>query len=112
MAVPNMSTTLSGWTQVVGLKTVTASTAADYTPTTSTSSVDIDAVVQPADTEQLKPDEIDWSLRYIQVHTITALVVGKYITYNSVDYKIIRLLQYGDYGYYEAVCEEVKGGLI
>lgn len=111
MSIPNVSSVLSGWTQTVGLKTVTTTTV-DFVPSQSVSSVNISAVVQPADQEVLQALEIDYSLRYIQVHTTTTLIVGKYITYNSTDYKIIRLLQYGDYGYYEAVCEEVKGGLI
>jgi hypothetical protein len=68
--------------------------------------------VQPADMETLRPEDIDWSLRYIQIHSRVALSVGKYITYKTTDYKIVRLLQYGDYGYYSAVCEEVKGMII
>lgn len=111
MSLPNMSSTLSGWTQAVSLKIVTTTTV-DFEPVQSSSSTTIQAVIQPADMEQLRPEDIDWSLRYIQVHTIIALSVGKYITYNSTDYKIVRLLQFGDYGYYEAVCEEVNGVLI
>lgn len=111
MSLPNLSPILSSWTQVVGLKTVTTTTV-DFVASQSVSSVNIDAVVQPAQSEVLQALEIDFSLRYIQIHTVSVLSVGKYITYNSTDYKIIQLLQYGDYGYYEAVCEEVKGGLI
>ena len=111
MSLPNLSSILSSWAQVVGLKTVTTTTV-DFVASQSISSVNIDAVVQPAQSEVLQALDIDFSLRYIQVHTISALTVGKYVTYDSSDYKVIRLLPYGGYGYYEAICEEVKGGLI
>lgn len=110
MTLPNMSSTLLGWTQSVSLKTATTTTV-DFVPTTSIASQTIQAVIQPAQKEVLAPAEIDWSLNYITVHSVSQIDIGQYIEYNGVNYKVVQILQYGDYGYYEVVGEEVKGNI-
>lgn len=109
--LPDMSSALSGWTQSVTLKTVTTTTI-DFEPSTAIASTPIMAVVQPADKKRLNQDAIDWSLLYILVHSVTQLNVGQYIEYNGINFKLISLGAYGEYGYYEATGEQVRGNII
>lgn len=112
--LPDMSEVLDDWLQPIVLKTVTRETGAfDITdigtPDGETvATQNIQAVVQPADKDKLNADSIDWSLEYHTIHSKTALVEGQFFEYDGRDFKIISVLPYGDYGYYEGVGEETK----
>ena len=108
--IPNMSFVLGVFETNVTLNTY-AKTSVNFVETiVLVSSESIKAVVQPAQAEQLKAIGIvDFSLRYIQVHSVTELLVGQYVIYDGITYKIITPSDYQLYGYSEVVAEEVKG---
>lgn len=97
--------------QPVILKTVTT-TSVDFEETETVTTQSIEAVVQPAGKDKLTADNIDYSLEYQTIHSKTQLLEGQYIQYAGKDFKIISVLPYGDYGYYEAVGEETKRELL
>lgn len=97
--------------QPVKLKDATFTTV-DFEPVQLVTSNDIAACVQVAEMESLNPDQIDWSRRYLMVHSKTPLDFGQYIEYKGADYKIVRANNYNDYGYSEVVAEETKQPLL
>jgi hypothetical protein len=102
-----MADTLDEWSQPVIVKTVTQATI-DFEPVDQVAVRTIQAVVQPAQKEKLNADQIDWSLRYLLVHTTDPLAIGEFVEYNGDDYKIIEPGDWQDYGYTEAIAEETK----
>ena len=106
--LPDMSDVLTEWSQPVKLKTVTETTV-DFVPTRTVVAANILAVVQPADPEKLQVDQIDYSLEYIQVHSVTPMAIGQYIEWDGRDFKLVPFRKgYGQYGYVEVVGEETK----
>ena len=106
--LPDMSDVLTEWSQPVKLKTVTETTV-DFVPTRTVVAATILAVVQPADAEKLQVDQIDYSLEYIQIHSVTPMAIGQYVEWNGRDFKLVPFRKgYGQYGYSECVGEETK----
>lgn len=109
--LPDMSDVLTEWEQSVILKTVTRTTV-DFVDQIVITPKPLRAVVQVADKERLNPDEIDWSLRYILIHSKQPMQLGQYVEYQGTDYKLTQGdANYQDYGYTELVGEEVKGAI-
>jgi hypothetical protein len=103
-----MSDVLTEWSQPVKLKTVTETTL-DFVPARTVTAASIMAVVQPADAEKLQVDQIDYSLEYIQIHSVTPMAIGQYIEWDGRDFKLVPFRKgYGQYGYSECVGEETK----
>lgn len=106
--LPDMSDVLTEWSQAVKLKTVTITTV-DFVETKTVVVIDILAVVQPADPEKLQVDQIDFSLEYIQIHSVTPMAINQYIEWDGRDFKLVPFRKgYGQYGYTEVVGEETK----
>lgn len=106
--LPDMSDVLTEWSQPVKLKTVTT-TSVDFVETQAVLVFDIMAVVQPADPEKLQVDQIDFSLEYIQVHSVSPMAIGQYIEWDGRDFKLVPFRKgYGQYGFVEVVGEETK----
>lgn len=106
--LPDMSAVLTEWSQPVVLKTRTETTV-DFVPTVVITAADIMAVVQPADPEKLQVEQIDFSLEYIQIHSVSPMAIGQYVQWNGRDFKLVPFRKgYGQYGYVEAVGEETK----
>ena len=110
--LPDMSEVLTEWSQPVVLKTVSETTV-DYIPTVTIVDANIMAVVQPADPEKLKVEQIDFSLEYIQIHSVSPMAIGQYVEWGGRDFKLVPSRKgYGQYGYTEAVGEETKNPLL
>lgn len=106
--LPDMSDVLTEWSQPIKLKTVTETTV-DFVPTRKVSVVSIMAVVQPADPEKLQVDQIDYSLEYIQIHSVSPMAIGQYVEWQGRDFKLVPFRKgFGQYGYVECVGEETK----
>lgn len=101
----DMSDALDGLTQPVTYKQITTTTV-DFVPTETVTTTTIDAVVQPARLADLNIEQVDYSKRYLQVHSVSPLVINDFIEWQGKDHKIIQLGPYQDYGFYEAVAEE------
>lgn len=106
--LPQMSEVLTEWSQLIKLKTKIETTI-DFVPTTTITALDIMAVVQPSDPEKLKVEQIDFSLEYIQIHSVSPMAIGQYVQWDGRDFKLVPFRKgYGQYGYTEAVGEETK----
>lgn len=105
--LPNVSQALDGWTSTHRVKTVARITV-DFEPADVVTGRDVEAMVQVADKTKLNAGSIDWSLRYLLVHSPDPVYVGEYIVYNGEDYKIIDDGDYQAYGFVEAVAEQTK----
>ena len=106
--LPDMSDVLTEWSQAVKLKTVTITTI-DFVETKTVVVADVLAVVQPANPEKLQVDQIDFSLEYIQIHSVTPMAINQYIEWDGRDFKLVPFRKgYGQYGYVEVVGEETK----
>lgn len=105
--LPNVSIALAAWAVPVTVKTVTQMTI-DFEPANLVTARTINAVVQPAQKEKLNPEQIDWSLKYLLVHTTDTLQAGEFVEYQGEDYKIIEPGDWQAYGYSEAVAEQTK----
>ena len=106
--LPDMSEVLTEWSQPIKLKTVTDPTI-DFIPTRVVVVTDIVGVVQPADKEKLVVDQIDYSLEYIWIHSVSPMAIGQYVEWQGRDFKLVPFRKgYGQYGYAEAYGEETK----
>jgi NAD(P)H-nitrite reductase large subunit len=95
----------------VKLKT-TERTTVDFVSSVVVTSENIRAVVQVAKPELLNVNEIDWSLRYVQIHSKDLINLGQYVEYQGSDYKIITPSNYQDYGFSEVIGEQVRGDVV
>jgi len=109
--LPDMADVLTEWEIPVKLKTVTRQTV-DFVDADVVVVSDIKAVVQVAQKERLNTDAIDWSLRYLQIHSKEQLTVGQFIEFEGEDYKIIDDGNYQLYGFSDVVAEQTKRPLI
>lgn len=109
--IPDMSDVLSEFEIKVNLDTYELQSVNFIETMVKVSSVPIDAVIQPASQERLRSLEIDFSLKYIQVHAATQINVGQYIEFNGANYKIITPGDYQLYGFSDVVGEETKGAI-
>lgn len=106
--LPDMSDVLTEWSQPVVLKTRTETTV-DFVPTVNVAAQEIMAVVQPADPEKLQVDQIDYSLEYIQIHSVSPMAIGQHVEWQGRDFKLVPFRKgFGQYGYVECVGEETK----
>ena len=109
--LPDMSDTLSEWSLPYPLKTVTKLTV-DFVEADTVSVGTVSAVIQVADKTKLNIDQIDWSLRYLLVHTADEIIIGQYIEFEGGDYKVVDDGNYQLYGFTEAVAEQTKRTLL
>jgi len=105
--LPDVSIALEEWTVPVVIKAVTQHTI-NFEPADLITPRTIEAVVQPAQKEKLNADQIDWSLRYLLIHTIEQVAVGELVEYQGEDYKIVEPGDWQAYGYSEAIAEQTK----
>ena len=106
--LPDMSEVLTEWSQPVVLKTISETTI-DFVPIVTITGATIRAVIQPFDPEKLKVEQIDFSLEYIQIHSVSPMAIGQYVEWLGRDFKLVTFRKgYGQYGYTEAVGEETK----
>jgi hypothetical protein len=104
--LPDLSNVLHSFEQTVTLKQVTQ-TISNFRPQETQSSSSIQAVIQVADPTQLAINDINYELRHIKIHTTNQIKNRDIIEYNGTDYRIISVQNYSDYGYFEAVANEV-----
>lgn len=105
--LPQMGKVLQRFLQPVTIRTVSQEIV-DFRPVETEVSLITKAVVQPAQKEKLNPAIIDWSLRYLQVHSTDQMKIGDFITHSGTGYKAVELGDYNDYEYFETIFEEVK----
>lgn len=105
--LPDMGDVLDGFTQPLTLIKVTQEVV-DYKPVNVETIITIDAVIQVADSDKIKSDKVDFSKKYIQIHTVSELKNIYMCIYKGVKYKAFLLKPYQDYGFYEATFEEKK----
>ena len=109
--LPDVSEALDDWLSDYAIKTVTKSTV-DFVEVNTVAGRTIQAMVQVAEKEKLNPDQIDWSKKYLLVHSPDQINVGEYIESDGEDYKIIEPGDWQAYGYTEAVAEQTKQALL
>lgn len=109
--LPDVSDAFDDWLSAYVVKTVTKVTA-DFADASTVSVRTIQAMVQVAQKEKLNADTIDWSKRYLLVHSPEQMLVGEYIEYSGEDYKIIEPGDWQAYGYTEAIAEQTKQTLL
>ena len=105
--LPNVSAMLTAWGQDLTIKAVTESTTDFVVTRTVTTSV-IKAVIQPTRPEDMRSEQVDWSLKHFTLHTPDAIVVGQFVVIAEHDYLVISVTDWSDYGYCEAVVEETR----
>lgn len=109
--LPNMASVLTRWAEPRTVKTVTRQTV-DFIESDVVTSRTIKATIQPADKNKLNADAIDWSLKYIAVHSLDTVQNGELIEYQGEDYKIIDNGDYQAFGFTDAVAEQTKRPLV
>jgi len=105
--MPDMSDVLDEYAQTILIKEITTTTV-DFEPTETIVATVIEAVVQVADTEKIQVSDIDYSKEYIQVHSTYQMEINEIIEWLGKDYKIRSKKNYSQYGYTEAIGEEIK----
>ena len=111
-ALPNMASTIYGWSQPLIKKTVTIIRDDDFNDVPHVDRDDYFAVVQVANKEKLNLESLDWSKEYKLIHSAQDADIGQYIEYKGRDFKIVDRGDHSDYGYYELVGEETKEPLL
>lgn len=107
MSILDMSDALDDFTQAVTLSIVTSFTV-DFETFESCADTTIQAVIQPAQKEDLTVSNVDWSKSYILIHSPDVFAINNIITWRGVRYKVITRGNFEDYCYYEGVGEEIK----
>ena len=107
MGLPNLSRTVKRLSQPIKLFKITTNVV-NHKPVETEVESTIRAVVQPAQKEKLNKDKIDYSLKYVQVHSVEAIVMNDVIEHQGIRYKAFEDADYSDYGYYETIMEEQK----
>lgn len=102
-----MADALAEWQQSITLRKIEINTV-DFKQVKVVTDTFIFAVVQPTNAEAITVAQVDWSLKHYTVHTLSKLDMSSIIIYQDKEYKAIQVTAWGDYGYYEAVFEEVK----
>ena len=108
--LPDMSMVLDAFLQSIILKIVTqiSDESTSFRPELSIQNVSIKGVVQVARPQDIQKDEIDYNLRYLQVHIKEEAKINDKIEYQGQDYNVISVSNYNDYGYHELICEQSK----
>ena len=109
--LPDVSEALDDWVSDYTVKTVTQITV-DFVETNVVAVRTIQAMVQLADKEKINPTQIDWSKKYIWIHSPDPVSVNEYIEHGGEDYKIIEPGDWQTYGYTEAIAEQTKQTLL
>jgi len=95
-------------TDVVRVKTVDKSTQ-DFEKQQTVTGRDVDALLQPADSEQLQNlDGVEYAQRYIQFHSLQPIYYGELIEHMDRDFKVISVDPWKNYGFTQGVAEETK----
>ena len=105
--LPNMSRTVRNFSIPTKLFKVTK-TIVNHKPAEALIESSIKTVIQPANKEKLNKDKIDWSLKYVLVHSVDQIIMDDIIEHKGIRYKAFEDADYNDYGYYELVMEEQK----
>lgn len=105
--LPDVADTLLEWEQEIMLRTVTTTTV-NFERVETVTDTPLLAVVQPASAEAINVQEVDFSLRHYTIHSRTPLDITSRVVYQDTEYKAVQLNAWGDYGYWEAVVEEVR----
>ena len=107
MALPNLSKTVKRLSQSVTLNRITRSVV-DHRVVETLTPTPFKAVIQPAQKNKLNKAKLDFSLKYIQVHSLEEVKISDIIVHQSISYKAFENADYNDYGYYEIIMEELK----
>jgi len=105
--LPDMADVLDEFSQSITLIRVSQDIV-DFRPVNNETDVPVDAVIQPANKEKVNPNIIDWSLDYLQVHSCQEILIGDRLEYCGRKYKAVEIGPYQDYGFSEAIFEEIK----
>lgn len=103
----NLSKTIKRLSQPVKLIRITTDIV-NHKPEETETEINIKAVIQPANKEKINKDKLDWSLKYILVHSTDEIVIGDLIVHKNIRYKSFEDADYSDYGYYESIMEQQK----
>ena len=110
--LPDVSDALLDWVSPYTIKTITRQTV-DFVESNVITPRTVSAMVQPADPQSLKTlNGLDWSLKYVMVHSLDAIQTGEYIEYGGEDYKLVSSTDWQDYGYTKAIGEQTKRTLL
>lgn len=80
----------------------------DFEPQESVELCTLNVAIQPAQPEDLKIDQVDWSKAYIWAYSTSELKINDEVEFCGDRYKIISLTNAKFYGYYKGIAEEVK----
>jgi hypothetical protein len=102
-----MSNTVNRFAQpvtYVTISTVLVNGIPSNTPVETT----INAVVEVPTAEAIVNNQLSSSMNYRTIWSVSQLEVGDHFKHNSKEYKIVSVNDWSDYGYYEAIGEELK----
>lgn len=105
--IPNLANTVLSFAQSCTLIRV-QEMIVNYKPVFQETTLIVKATLQPAKKENLNKEKIDWSLKYLQVHSLDLIKIGDIIIHRNIKYKAIENADYNDYGFYESIMEEQK----
>lgn len=111
--IPNMSDVVSDFTQsFIYVREVVISEG--FEDTTDSIETNLIGVIQIPNDETINANKLDYSLNYRQVHIKSTLGItpktNDFIKYKNKNYKVVRVRDYAEYGYYEFIVEEVANG--
>lgn len=65
-------------------------------------------MVQPTKHTSINNNTLDWTKKHITLYSVELIDKGLFIQYKGRDYKVVDSLDWVEYGYSEAICEEIK----
>jgi len=80
----------------------------DGDPFETETSQTLQVAIQMAEPEDLKIEQVDWSKQYIWAFSKAELKMNQEVEWDGIRFRIVKLYNAKLYGYWKAVCEEVK----
>lgn len=104
--LPNLNQVVKNFSQKVTLQRTTQ-TIVNFKPVNTVVETIINAIIQVANDEVLKVNNLDYSKSYFTIHTTDTIKINDVILYRGKKLKIIILRDDSDYGFIKGIGEQI-----
>lgn len=106
--LPDMSDTVLSFAQTITKRTVTQQVINHQTVKTYVDDNDFQATITTPQSEDLQQVNINTALKYKLSHSVKSIDIDDIFVHRNVEYKVIKLGDREDYGYFRALGEEIQ----
>lgn len=107
MGLPNMASTVLSFSQIITKRTITQ-TVVNHLPVKSPVDTPFVATVTTPKEKELVQVEVDTALSYKNFHSVETIKIDDMFIHRNIVYKVIKLQEREDYGFFGGLGEEVQ----